>query len=166
MYCTSYSFGVTVAAEFKSNVLSRDEKGFMGVPFKRLLLAGVCGGLVYTLAKVVAPDWSIPLAIVTGTACTFLTAPRGGIPRWQRFLYAVRGSLMLLAARRPDSLSGSIVRMLELSTELVRLDSGMIFAPPLGATEANLTEWVTFAQAEDSDRNDGLVFVDTPLEMK
>jgi hypothetical protein len=28
-----------VAAELKSHVLRRDEKGFMGIPFKRLLLA-------------------------------------------------------------------------------------------------------------------------------
>lgn len=33
-----------MVAEFKSHVLSRDEKGFMGIPFKRLLLAG--GGVV------------------------------------------------------------------------------------------------------------------------
>ena len=33
-------------------------------------------------------------------------------------------------------------------------------------TEANLTEWVTFAQAQDADRDDGLVFMDIPLEVK
>jgi len=155
-----------MAAEFKSHVLSRDEKGLMGIPFKRLLLSGVGGGLVYTLAKVVAADWSIPLAIAAGIACIFLTAPQGGIPRWQRLQYGMRGSLMLLAARSPDSASGSIARMLELPAELVVLDGGAIFAPAIITTEANLTEWVTFAQAEESDRNDGLVFVDTPLEVK
>ncbi len=60
-------FGVPMVAEFKSHVLSRDEKGFMVIPFKRLLLAGVGGGLIYTFAKVAASDWSIPLAIAART---------------------------------------------------------------------------------------------------
>ncbi len=155
-----------MVAEFKSHVLSRDEKGFMGIPFKRLLLSGVGAGLIYTVTKIVASDWSIPLAIVAAVVFILLTAPQGGIPRWQRFLYYVRGSLMLLAAHNPDSPSGSIARTLELPAELITLDAGVIFAAPMLLTEANLTEWVTFAQAQDADRDDGLVFVDTPLEVK
>ena len=46
-----------MAAELKSHVLLREEKGFLGIPFKRLLLAGVGGGLVYTLGKIALPDW-------------------------------------------------------------------------------------------------------------
>ena len=41
-----------MAADFKSNVLLRDEKDFFGVPFKRLLLSGVGGGLTYTLFNI------------------------------------------------------------------------------------------------------------------
>jgi len=70
-----------MVAEFKSHVLSRDEKGFMGIPFKRLLLAGVGGGLIYTFAKVAASGWSISLAIAAAIAFILLTAPQGGIPR-------------------------------------------------------------------------------------
>jgi hypothetical protein len=155
-----------MVAEFKSHVLSRDEKGFMGIPFKRLLLAGVGGGLIYTLAKITVSDWSIPLAIAAATAFILLTAPQGGIPRWQRLLYRARGSLMLFAARHPESISGNATRLLELPADLVALDAGVIFAPPPMFTEADLTEWVTFAQAEDADHDDGLVFVDRPLEVK
>ncbi len=155
-----------MVAEFKSHVLSRDEKGFMGIPFKRLLLAGVGGGLVYTFAKIAISDWSIPLAVAAGIIFILLTSPQGGIPRWQRFLYYMRGSLMLLAERHPESISGSAARMMELPAELVALDAGVIFAAPTLLTEANLTEWVTFAQAEDADRDDGLVFVDAPSEVK
>jgi hypothetical protein len=155
-----------MVAEFKSHVLSRDEKGFLGIPFKRLLLAGVGGGLVYTFAKIAFSDWSIPLAVAAAITFILLTAPQGGLPRWQRFLYYVRGSLMLLAARSPDSPLGGVAQTLELPAELVALDAGVIFAPPTRLTEADLTEWVTFAQAEDADRDDGLVFVDTPLEVK
>lgn len=32
-----------MAADFKSHILSRDEKGFGGVPFKRLLFGGIAG---------------------------------------------------------------------------------------------------------------------------
>lgn len=155
-----------MVAEFKSHVLSRDEKGFMGIPFKRLLLAGVGGGLIYTFAKVAASDWSIPLAIAAAIAFILLTAPQGGIPRWQRMMYRLRGGLMLLAVRQPDSLPGSAARKLELPADLVTLEGGTIFAAPTLLTDANLTEWVTFAQAEDADHDDGLVFVDTPLEVK
>jgi hypothetical protein len=155
-----------MVAEFKSHVLSRDEKGFMGIPFKRLLLAGVGGGLVYTFTKIAVSDWSIPLAIAIGIIFIVLTAPQGGVPRWQRFLYYVRGSVMLSADRHPEGIVGSLARIMELPAELVTLDAGVIFAPPTVLTEANLTEWVTFAQAEDADRNDGLVFVNAPLEVK
>ena len=108
----------------------------------------------------------VALGIAAGVIFILITAPQGGIPRWQRFLYYVRGSLMLLAERHPESLPGQAAKMLELPAELVSLNGGVIFAPPLVLTEANLTEWVTFAQAVDADRDDGLVFVDAPLEVK
>ena len=43
-----------MAADFKSHVLMRDEKGLFGIPFKRLLLAGVGGGLTYTIFNLAA----------------------------------------------------------------------------------------------------------------
>jgi hypothetical protein len=153
-----------MVAEFKSHILARDEKGFMGIPFKRLLLAGVGGGLIFTFAKILIPDWSLPLAVAAGVGFIFLSAQQGGIPRWQRFLYYLRGSLMLLAERHPESLPGQAARMLELPAELIALDSALIFAPPMILTEANLTEWITFAQAVDADHGDGLVFIDAPLD--
>ncbi len=155
-----------MVAEFKSHVLSRDEKGFMGIPFKRLLLAGVGSGLIYSLAKITISDWSRPLAIAAGAVFILFTSPQGGIPRWQRLLYHARGSLMLFAVRHSDSSLGNAVHVLELPDDLTTLDAGVIFAPPMILTEADLTEWVTFAQAKDADHNDGLVFVDTPLEVK
>lgn len=62
-----------MAADFKSHVLMRDEKGFMGIPFKRLLLAGVCGGLTYTLARLASPDWSIPVGIAVAVFALVMT---------------------------------------------------------------------------------------------
>ncbi len=75
-----------MVAEFKSHVLSRDEKGFLGIPFKRLLLAGVGGGLVYTVGKVAFPDWAIPLAVGISVLLVYFTSARGGISRWRRSL--------------------------------------------------------------------------------
>jgi hypothetical protein len=149
-----------MVAEFKSHVLSRDEKGFMGVPFKRLMLAGVGGGITYTLGKFALPDFAIPVALLVGLLLVILTAPRGGIPRWQRMLYRMRGSLMLASAQRPSSLTGSLGRLVEIPADLVRLDAETLFTPPAAEGEANLAEWVTFAQAADADRGDGLEFVE------
>lgn len=145
-----------MVAEFKSHVLRRDEKGFAGVPFKRLMLSGVGGGLVYTLGRFAVPDVAIPLALAVGLLLVALTAPRGGIPRWQRLLYRLRGSLLLAAARRPESLAGRLGRLAELPAELARLDGAALFAPPLAALEGDLAEWVTFALPADADRDDGL----------
>lgn len=149
-----------MVAEFKSHVLSRDEKGFMGVPFKRLMLAGVGGGITYTLGKFALPDFAIPLALLVGLLLVILTAPRGGIPRWQRLVYQVRGSLMLAAAQRPASLTGNVGKLVEIPADLVRLDAETLFTPPAAEVEANLAEWVTFAQVADADRGDGLEFVE------
>ncbi len=153
-----------MVAEFKSHVLSRDEKGFLGIPFKRLLLAGVGGGLVYTIGKVAFPDWAILFAVAVSVLLVYFTSARGGIPRWQRSLYRLRGNLMLAVVQQPGGLSASLARLLELPTELVRLDGSAVFAPPYTAVEADLAEWVTFAQAQDADREDGLELMASPLE--
>jgi hypothetical protein len=87
----------TMAADFKSHVLLRDEKGFFGIPFKRLLLGGVGGGLTYTLCNIVMPAWAIPAGVVLAIFVLVMTGTRGGLPLWQRLLYRVRGSLLLAA---------------------------------------------------------------------
>ena len=53
-----------MAADFKSHILSRDEKGFGGIPFKRLLFGGIAGGFTYTVCRFVLPDIAIPVGIV------------------------------------------------------------------------------------------------------
>ena len=152
-----------MAADFKSHVLMRDEKGFMGIPFKRLLLAGVCGGLSYTLARLASPDWSIPVGIAVGIFALVMSGTRGGLPLWQRLLYRLRGSLLLAAARDTQGFFGSLAKALELPVELVRLDAAVIFAPPQANYDVDMREWITFARASEADHDDGLVFVDAPM---
>jgi len=152
-----------MAADFKSHVLMRDEKGFMGIPFKRLLLAGVCGGLTYTLARIAAPDISIPVGVVLGVFVLVMTGTRGGLPLWQRLMYGFRGSLLLAAARDSKGFFGQIGRSLELPVELVRLDAAVVFAPAQANYDVDMRECITFARASEVDHDAGLVFVDAPM---
>lgn len=147
-----------MAADFKSHVLLRDEKGFFGIPFKRLLLSGVGGGLSYTLVNLAFASWSIPVAVAVTFAIVFLTAQRGGIPLWSRLVYRGRGWLLLTAARHPRSVVAQVVDTLELPVELVRLNGTHLFAPP-NQFEIDLREWITYAHAGEQD---GLIFVDAP----
>jgi hypothetical protein len=129
--------------------LMRDEKGFMGIPFKRLLLAGVCGGLTYTIARIATPDVSIPIGVVLGVVVLVMTG--------------TRGSLLLAAARDSKGFFGQIGRSLELPVELVRLDAAVVFAPAQANYDVDMREWITFARASEVDHDAGLVFVDAPM---
>ena len=150
-----------MAADFKSHVLLRDEKGLFGIPFKRLLLGGVGGGMTYTLFNLALPGWSIPVAVVTALLIVILTGLRGGIPLWSRLIYRLRGSLLLIAAKYPRSLIGQLTEMLDMPVALMRLDGARVFVPPTPNMDVDLREWITFAHAQETD---GLVFVDAPLK--
>jgi len=153
-----------MAADLKSHVLRRDEKGFMGIPFKRLLLGGVSGGMMLILARFALGNRAFVAAALTFILALTLTGPRGGIPLWLRLLYRVRGSLMLAAEHNPRSLAARLGTALEVPGGLVALDSEIVFAPPEGEVEANMTEWITFVRAAEADSDSGLVFVEKPLE--
>ncbi|MCC6613151.1 MAG: hypothetical protein IT320_06705 [Anaerolineae bacterium] len=153
-----------MAADFKSHILSRDEKGFGGIPFKRLLFGGIAGGLTYTVFRLALPNIAVPVGIVVALVMIVMTAPRGGLPLWMRLWLNLRGRLLLTAAQNPSSIAAELAKMLSLSTDAAMLDSSRVFAPPAGLVEVDLSEWVTFARARDLDRGDGLVFVATPLD--
>jgi hypothetical protein len=152
-----------LAADFKSHVLLRDEKGFLGIPFKRLLLAGVGGGLTYTLFNIALPNLAIPAGVVLALVVLVMTGTRGGLPLWQRLLYRTRGSLLLAAAQDSGGLFSQLGRSLELPVELVKLDAAVVFAPAHPNYDIDMREWVTFARASEADDDDGLVFVDAPM---
>ena len=152
-----------MAADFKSHVLMRDEKGLMGIAFKRLLLAGVSGGFTYTLLRLGAPSWAIPGGITFGILVLVMTATRGGLPLWQRLLLHVRGSLLLAAVNAPHSTFAQVAIALELPVELANLDAAHVFASAQADIAIDMREWVTFAHPWDADQDDGLIFVDAPL---
>ena len=150
-----------MAADFKSHVLLRDEKGVFGIPFKRLLIGGVGGGLVYTITGLFAPTWAIPIAVIFAISTVILTGLRGGIPLWQRLLLRWRGSLLLVASRFPNSPIAQFADLLNLPVDLMQLDGVTLFDAPNSTHEVDLREWITFAHAHEED---GLIFVDTPLK--
>lgn len=152
-----------MAADFKSHILRRDEKGFGGVPFKRLLFGGIAGGFTYTLFRFALPDMAVPAGAITALLVVVLTAPRGGLPLWMRLWLSLRGSLLIAAASNPAGLANEMAKLFNLSTNVTRLDGRTLFAPPAGLVEVDLSEWVTFARARDLDQGDGLVFVPSPL---
>jgi hypothetical protein len=153
-----------MAADFKSHILSRDEKGFGGVPFKRLLFGGIAGGFTYTVCRFALPDLAIPAGVIVTLLVVILTAPRGGLPLWLRLWLNLRGSLLLAAASNPNGMANELAKLLNLPLDTAQLDGSTLFAPPAGLVEVDLSEWVTFARARDLDRGDGLVFVGSPLE--
>jgi len=153
-----------MAADLKSHVLRRDEKGLMGIPFKRLLLGGVSGGMMLIIARFAVGNWAFVLAGASAVLALVLTGSRGGLPLWQRLVYRVRGSLMLAAERKPNSIAGRLGTLFEIPTGLGALDADLVFAPPEGDIEADMTEWITFAHAEEADHDSGLVFLEKPLE--
>ena len=152
-----------MAADFKSHVLMRDEKGFIGIPFKRLILAAVSGGITYSILRIAIPDWSIPIGIGLAATMLVMTGMRGGLPLWQRLLYRVRGSLLLAASHDSQGLFGQIARLLDLPLELVKLDAALVFVSAHSQHTIDMREWVTFARAAEADVDDGLVFVDAPM---
>ena len=152
-----------MAADFKSHVLRRDEKGLFGIPFKRLLLAGVSAGMAYTACNIVLPGGSIPLALLTGSATLVLTGLRGGVTLWQRLIYRLRGRLLLIAAHHPTSPIGQLATTLGWPVERVRVHGETVFALPAAAAQPDLREWITFAHAREMD---GLVFVDSPIHLQ
>ena len=152
-----------MAADFKSHVLLRDEKGFGGIPFKRLLLGAVSGGFAYTLLRLAAPSTAIPVGVLIAVSGIALTSLRGGLPLWLRLWLQLRGSLLLRATTLPSGMFNDVAHLFNVPVELAHLDGAQVFTPPVGLMQIDLREWITFAHSRDADRNDGLMFVDSPM---
>lgn len=151
-----------MAVTLKSNVLSRDEKGFLGIPFKRLLLGGVVGGFFYTAFDLVMPGSGVLVGIGGGLASIILTGTRGGLPLWQRLIMGFRGWLLLAAYRNSKGIWAETARMLQLPTDKVRVDAAQLFAP-VQEVEIDLREWETYTSPQEVEKG-GLVFVDAPMQ--
>ncbi|MBX3085034.1 MAG: hypothetical protein KF716_25600 [Anaerolineae bacterium] len=150
-------------ATFKSHVLRRDEKGLLGIPFKRWLGAGLGGAVVMTLLKIFLPDQSLFVGLVAFILTLYFTSPHGGIARWQRLLLKWQWSFRMAAAVAPDSLLGQIGTSLQLSVAPLDIDGTRFFRPiHEEPSRTQLTDWVSFLRPLDVATGDGLVFSKQP----
>jgi hypothetical protein len=152
------------ATTFKSHVLRRDEKGFFGIPFKRLLGAGLGGGMMMTVTKLPLGDWSLLCGLVSAVSILVLIAPRGGIPRWQQIFYSWRWQLLTAATTAPHSLLGSLATAFDLHHGSIYVDGTALFSRGDAlAPRTELTDWVSFSNPAHIEPESGMVFVKRPL---
>lgn len=147
-----------MVAELKSHVLRRDEKGMLGIPFKRLLGAGVGAVMLFMAVRFVLPIAALPAGLIGFIGLLILLAQSGGLSLYTRLLYRVRGWLIIAAASRPESVVGQLADTLELPTHLVVLDGELVFAPVGQVLDVNLSEWETYAAPDEGGQ--GLLFVE------
>ncbi len=147
---------------FKSHVLRRDEKGIFGIPFKRLLGCGLGTGALFTLLRLVLPDYAFPVGGVSLVLLLVYTTPRGGIPRWRHMLFNLQWRLLSAAALTPNSWSGQLGRAFALPIDQIDVDATWLFSESEDETPRTaLTDWVSFS-SPSADSNDGLTFAPTP----
>ena len=133
-------------AEFKSHVLKRDEKGLFGIPFKRLLGCGLGAGALLTVLRLALPDVAFVSAALSFVVLLVLTAPRGGIARWQQLLYALRWWLLTASALTPKSMAGQLARALGVPGESIDIDADALFRVEDDAPHTDLSDWVSFSK--------------------
>lgn len=145
-----------MAAQFKSNVRRREEKGFGSVSMKRLIFCGVGAVLVFMTLRLTPLAWlSLPALVGVFAALLILSGPRGGLPLWQRILLGWRGSLVLAAVKRPGGLAAQLAQGLSLNPEIARLRGERVFAVQTTSLDDDPGEWTLFATLAEYDRDRG-----------
>jgi len=142
----------------RSNVTRRDEKGMFGIPFKRLIAAGVSGGMVIATLQNVLGTASLGLAAVTVILALILTASRGGIPAWRRSLYGLQAQF-LMAATRPESMLHPLARLFNVSSDGVILNGAELFGAKETKALTHASEWVVYSSPQDDL---GMTLVESP----
>ncbi len=141
----------------------REEKGLFGIPFKRLLLAGCGGGMALVISRIPFPNLSLLFGLAATLLFLVLTAPRGGIPRWQVWWLDWRWRFGKAPVTAPDSLWGNFARLLQLPPESPDVDALTVFSPDAETSEqTDLAEWVLFARWSEVDQGDGLFLLSGP----
>lgn len=150
-------------ATFKSHVLRRDEKGLLGIPFKRWLGAGLSGAVVMTILKIFLPDQSLFIGLIAFVLTLYFTSPHGGIARWQRLMLKWQWMFRMALSAAPHSLLGQLGAGLQLSAAPLDLDGMSLFHPNNEARpRTQLTDWVSFIRPLDATTGDGLIFSKQP----
>ena len=140
----------------KSHTLRRDEKGLFGIPFKRLLVAGMSGGILLSLTQNALGDAAaFPIAFAGALAALILTASRGGIPLWRRLIYGVRARALLVARDNPQ-----LMKALNASSDELTLDARHLFKAAALPSVTAVTDWTLYR--DPTDLMQALALVDGP----
>ncbi len=155
-------------ATFKSNVLVREEKGFAGIPFKRIMLAFMGGALAYMFSRFVVGGWSALVGVATAVLTVILTAPRGGIPLWQRLLYRVRGRLIVAQIDRPESWPARLGKFMELRADALVFSGEALFKMPEDdrAALVDWSEWLAYTELGQAMNGEGIQIVEGPRALQ
>lgn len=149
-------------AEFKTNVLSRDEKGFFGIPFKRIMTAGVSSAMAFMFGKPVLGTLTIPAVVAVFVLTVIALSEVGGLPLYQRLYLGLRGSLILAAVEQAEGRVARLASGLALPVQLAQLDADVIFAPPSdGAVETDWSGVTIYGSPFEAGR--GVEYVPDPL---
>ncbi|MHB8627537.1 MAG: hypothetical protein ACYDBJ_10000 [Aggregatilineales bacterium] len=140
----------------KSHTLRRDEKGLFGIPFKRLLVAGMSGGILLSLTQNALGDvGAFAIAFAGALAALMLTASRGGIPLWRRLMYGVRARLLLAARDNPP-----LMKLLNAPSDELTLNASRLFKSAALPSVTAVTDWALYP--DPTDLTQALALVDSP----
>lgn len=150
-----------MAAQFKSNVRLREEKGFGSVSMKRLIFCGVGAVLAFMVLRMTPLSGvSLPALVGGFVLLLVLTGARGGLPLWLRLYLGARGLLLLAATKRPNGPVGQLATALNLEPDAARLDGARLYRAMSGDTlEADLVEWALYTDLNEAERAGGLRFL-------
>lgn len=151
-----------MAAQFKSNVRLREEKGFGSISMKRLIFSGV-GAVFIFMGSRMTPlaAFALPILVISFGVLLMLSGSRGGIPLWQRLLLGWRARLLLAAHDDPDGLASQLVVALNLRPSDTRLQAKRLFQQKTSLVEANSSEWAIFNDVAEAQSGEArFLFVD------
>lgn len=148
-----------MAAQFKSNIRMREEKGFGSITMKRLIFCGVGAVSAFMLLRLTPlASASLPMMVVLFVLLLVFSGPRGGIPLWLRLLLHWRGRLILTAWAYPHSLLAQLAQLLNIDPDQACVYGDVLFsltARPIPGAQGG--EWVLFADLDEAEsRQSGL----------
>ena len=147
-----------MTVDLKSHVLRRNEKGFFGIPFKRLLASGMAGGMtLVTTQNISGSAFSFVMAVAVALGTLIMTASRGGVPLWKRLIYGFQARL-IRASVGNNPIIAQFCALLKIAHDSTALDGAQLFSSHHTDQLTRPQEWIVFANLDDH----GLALVDTP----
>jgi hypothetical protein len=151
-----------MAAQFKSNVRLREEKGFGSISMKRLIFSGV-GAVFIFMGSRMTPlaAFALPILVISFGVLLMLSGSRGGIPLWQRLLLGWRARLLLAAQDDLDGLAAQLVVALNLHPSDTRFNARNLYSKQRSLVAPKSSEWAIFNEVSEAQNGDArFLFVD------